>query len=162
MFHAQRVLFFGFIPFAIFFFPSDFNHLSARLVVPTEVEDTTDKMNTGGDPADRPGLASPQPNPEYHGDWWGPRDYYYGGGYPEGLEYRNPYQRYVDSYYRKEYYQRYVNSNYRNGYSPNPYYNIYYRGPEAYNPRGAGYPYYSEYQRTAPGHGIDRPAYYSR
>lgn len=54
-----------------------FHELSAYVVIPRSPADTTDRMNAGGDPPDRPGLLDDQRSPEYLDDWWGVNDYYY-------------------------------------------------------------------------------------
>lgn len=51
--------------------------LSAYVSIPRSSADTTTRMNTGGDPANRPGLLDVQRSPEYLDDWWGRNDYYY-------------------------------------------------------------------------------------
>lgn len=114
-----------------------FNALSAVIVIPYN-GDTTDRMNTGGDPADRPAWQGAQKNPEYKESWIYPREYYYGKGYPYQA---NPY--------------------YWNLY-PDPTTHAYYRGPEDYNPAGVGYPYYYEYQRSPNGYMPYAPEYYQR
>lgn len=51
--------------------------LLAYIVVPRNTADSTDRMNAGGDPPDRPGLKDIQRAPEYLDDFWGKNDYYY-------------------------------------------------------------------------------------
>lgn len=55
----------------------DIQPISAYVAVPRSTADTTEKMNTGGDPPDRPGLIDEQKSPEYLDDWWGVKDDYY-------------------------------------------------------------------------------------
>jgi hypothetical protein len=66
--------------------------LSAYVSIPRSTADTTDKMNAGGDPPDRPGLRDDQRSPEFIDDWWGRNDYYYSQyGIRETHSLNNPY-----------------------------------------------------------------------
>jgi len=101
----------------------DFHQLSAYVVIPRSTADTTDRMNAGGDPADRTGLIDEQRSPEFIDDMWGRNDYYYSQyGIPKTHSVYNPYYN--------EYYPL-----------PNPYYppdgSTYYNSGRYYRP---GYP----------------------
>jgi hypothetical protein len=71
-----RIMLSGSLYFAGSILCCDLHQLSAYVVVPRSTADTTDRMNAGGDPADRPGLRDQQRSPEYLDDWWGRTDYY--------------------------------------------------------------------------------------
>lgn len=84
------------------------SQLLAYVVIPRSTADTTDRMNGGGDPEDRPGLRDLQRSPEYLDDYWGKRDYNYydyqrrdmrGLGNPAYDLNRPPYYPYPNSYY---------------------------------------------------------------
>lgn len=77
MFKNSKFLFLNFIYFAFAFLFSEVNQLSAYVVMPRSTADTTDRMNMGGDPADRAGLRDSQRSTEYIDDWWGRKDYDY-------------------------------------------------------------------------------------
>lgn len=53
------------------------SQLSAYVAIPRSTADTTDRMNAGGDPPDRPGLRDDQRSTEFLDDYWGQNDYYY-------------------------------------------------------------------------------------
>lgn len=77
MLRLSKLCYFGVAYLALSFCCSDSNQLSAYVSVPRSTADTTDRMNAGGDPADRPGLRDLQRHPEYLDDYWGRNDYYY-------------------------------------------------------------------------------------
>lgn len=119
MFHFSRSLFLGLV-LALSFFYTDFQRLSAYVAIPRSTADTTDRMNAGGDPPDRPGLRDDQRSPEFIDDWWGRNDYdYYEHGIRETHSMADPY---YNSYYPlpNTYYPPDSSTYYNNGryYSP--------------------------------------------
>lgn len=75
MSHSLKAFIFLSIYLIGYFSPVSFNQLSAYVSVPRSGADTTDRMNFGGDPPDRPGLRDLQRSPEYLDDVWGKKDY---------------------------------------------------------------------------------------
>jgi len=103
--------------------------LTAYVSVPKNYNDTTDRMNRGGDPPDRGGLIDQQRPAEYLDDRWGVDDrYYYEHGYLEtGTVFdpiynstTPPYYPYPNPYYPETnelYYPYYPYEYYRPGYT---------------------------------------------
>lgn len=73
MFWFPRSLFFC----PLYFLLIHFEPIAAYVAIPRSPMDTTDRMNAGGDPPDRPGLMDAQRSPEFLDDFWGMNDYYY-------------------------------------------------------------------------------------
>jgi hypothetical protein len=102
---------------------------------PLSHRDTTDRMNSGGDRVEHPGLRDSQLDPQYRDTWYGPRYWYYGENYRDSFRYWDPYR------------------------------NNYYWGYDTYSPPGGkGYPYldynYSPGYNNYPGYDNYSPGYY--
>lgn len=69
-----------------------FNTTFAMIPSPLSERDTTDRMNSGGDRVEHPGLRDEQPDPQYRDTWWGPRNWYYGENYRDSFRYWDPYR----------------------------------------------------------------------
>lgn len=64
MFKFSRLLSLGLFSLAFSFLLADFHQLSAYPLDPRRNTDTTNRMNTGGDPPNRPALKDNQRKPE--------------------------------------------------------------------------------------------------
>lgn len=94
MFRLSKSLFFAWL--LVFSYDSLFGYV----VVPRSNADSTSRMNSGGDPAEREGLRDEQRSPEYLDDWWGVNDYYYSKqGIQETGKIRAPYDSNNPPYY---------------------------------------------------------------
>ena len=125
---SRIYLLFGMSYLACILLMMPLEQLFAYVVIPRNVDDTTERMNAGGDRANRPGLRDAQRSPEYLDDRWGVNDYYYSDhGIYETRTIRNPsYSSNNPPYYplpnvdydRNHYRDQYRNYNYyRPGYA---------------------------------------------